>query len=240
MTIFRPLLLALGLASGMPASWAQTDAMPAPGATQQVLHLSASAQTEVPHDWLVLSLSVQKEGVQAAAVQQQINAVLTAAVVAATPSVKPGKIELSTGGMQVSPRYGRDGKINGWQGSAHLIFQGRDASGIATVAARLPDMSVTSIAWTLSEAQKKEAEMRSQAQAVDSFKSKAQSLAQQFGFASYVMKEVRVTTPDAGNGFQPRMAMAQMDAPVPSSLPVATVAGTAKVAVNITGSIQLK
>jgi hypothetical protein len=45
---------------------------------------------------------VQKEGVQAAAVQQQINAVLTAAVVAATPSVKPGKIELSTGGMQVS------------------------------------------------------------------------------------------------------------------------------------------
>jgi predicted secreted protein len=206
---------------------------------QQVLHVSASAQTDVQQDWLVISLSVQKEGLQAPAVQKQLNAVLSSALVTATPMVKPGALEVRTGEMNVSPRYGRDGKINGWVGFAQLVLQGRDAEQITTLAGRLQELAVSQIDWRLSPEQQKMAETRIQAEAVERFQSKAQALTTQFGFAAYRIREVRVSAQEVGEGHvMPRMmAMAKMDA---SPEPVPTVAGKSRVMVNITGSIALR
>lgn len=208
-------------------------------APHQVLHLSAAAQTEVTQDWLVMILSVQKEGMQGPAVQQQLNTVLTKALGVASPMAKPGVVEISTGDMNVSPRYGRDGKVSGWGGSAQLLLQGRDAVQIATLAGRLTELTVSQIEWRLSPELKRDAESRIQAEAVERFQSKAQSLTKQFGFARYTLKEVRINAQEAADGVQPRMmAMAQMDAPTAS--PVPTLAGKTRVAVNISGSIQLQ
>jgi predicted secreted protein len=242
-------LLASGLFAslalmGLP-SLAQSQAfgvMPqaaAQAVASQVVHLSASAQTEVPQDWLVMVLSVQREGMQAPAVQKQLNTVLAAALATATPQNKPGSLEIKTGEMNVSPRYGRDGKINGWQGSAQLVLQGRDAVQIATLAGQLTDWTVSQIDWRLSPALKQEAEMRIQAEAVERFQSKAQFLTQQFGFARYTLKEVRVSAQESGEGVTPhRVSMVPMDAP--SAAPVPTLAGKSLVVVNISGSIQLQ
>jgi predicted secreted protein len=205
----------------------------------QVLHLSASSQTEVPQDWLVISLSVQKEGLQAPAVQKQINAILSSALAVATPVSKPGALEVKTGDMNVSPRYGRDGKMNGWVGSAQLVLQGRDVEQITTLAGRMPDLTVSQIDWRLSSEQKTAAEARIQAEAVAHFQSNAQSLTKQFGFAAYTLREVRVSAQEVGEGaVMTRMAMAQMD--TPASMPVPSVAGKSRVVVNISGSIVLR
>ncbi|OYU10547.1 MAG: SIMPL domain-containing protein [Comamonadaceae bacterium PBBC1] len=205
----------------------------------QVLHLTASAQTEVAQDWLVITLSVQKEGLQAPAVQKQLNAMVSAALAVATPMAKPGALEVKTGEMNVSPRYGREGKMNGWVGSAQLVLQGRDVEQITTLAGRMPDLTVSQIDWRLSSEQKTAAEARIQTEAVANFQSKAQSLTKQFGFATYTLKDVRVSAQEAGEGqVMPRMAMAQMDAPSP--MPVPAVAGKSRVVVNISGSIVLR
>lgn len=244
LTTFASGLLASMALVGWPSQAQNQPSVPMnPGALQaipsQVLHLSASAQTEVPQDWLVMVLSVQKEASQAPAVQKQLNTVLAAALAAATPHAKPGRVDIGTGEMNVSPRYGRDGKISGWQGVAQLILQGRDVVQIASLASSLTDLTVAQIDWRLSPEQKKEAESRIQAEAVAQFQSKAQSLTQQFGFARYMLKEVHVSAQEAGEGVMPRrMAMVQMDAP--SSPPVPTVAGKSRVVVNISGSIQLQ
>lgn len=207
-------------------------------APHQVLHLSASAHTEVPQDWLVMTLAIQKEALQAHAVQKQLNAILSAALAIATPQAKPGVLEVSTGEMNVSPRYGRDGKVNGWTGSAQLVLQGRDAVQIASVASRLQDLTVAQLDWQLSPEQKNAAESRIQAEAVSRFKAKAQALTQQFGFVAYTMREVRVTGQDVSEGgAMPRMAMVQMDA-APSPTP--TLAGKSRVVVNVSGSIVLR
>lgn len=207
-------------------------------APHQVLHLSASAQTEVAQDWLVMTLAVQKDGLQAPAVQKQLNAVLSAALAVSTPLAKPGALHVSTGEMNVSPRYGREGKVNGWTGSAQLLLQGRDAVQIATLATRLQDLVVAQIDWQLSPEQKSTAESRIQAEAVSRFQSKAQALTQQFGFAAYTLREVRVTVQEAGEtGTMPRMAMASMDA-APAPLP--TLPGKSRVVVNVSGSIVLR
>jgi predicted secreted protein len=207
-------------------------------ALHQVLHLSASAQADVPQDWLVISLSVQREGLQAPAVQKQLNAVLSAALAASTPMTKPGALEVKTGEMNVSPRHGRDGKINGWTGSAQLVLQGRDAEQITTLAGRLQELTVSQIDWRLSPEQKTAAEARIQAEAVERFQSKAQALTRQFGFAAYSLREIRVSAQESGEGvIMPRMAMAAMDA---APAPVPTAAGKSRVVVNISGSIALR
>jgi predicted secreted protein len=205
----------------------------------QVLHLSASAHTEVPQDWLVITLSVQKEGSLAPALQKQLNGIVSSALAVTNPMAKPGALEVKTGEMNVSPRYGRDGKMNGWVGSAQLVLQGRDTEQITALAARMPDLTVLQIDWRLSPEQKAAAEARIQAEAVAHFQSKAQSLTKQFGFAAYTLREVRVSAQEAGEGVvMPRMAMAQMDSPAP--MPVPALAGKSRVVVNISGSIVLR
>ena len=234
------LMTALALpAASVQAQSAASSTHAAQTALNQVLHLSASAQTEVAQDWLVITLSVQKEGLQAPAVQKQLNAMVSAALAVATPMAKPGALEVKTGEMNVSPRYGRDGKMNGWLGSAQLVLQGRDVEQITTLAGRMPDLTVTQIDWRLSPDQKTAAEARIQAEAVAHFQSKAQSLTKQFGFAAYTLREVRVSAQEVGEGVvMPRMAMAQMDAP--ASMPVPAVAGKSRVVVSISGSIVLR
>jgi len=232
--------MALAMPSGSALAQSQSPTLPSStqAAPHQVLHLSASAQTEVAQDWLVMTLSVQKEGLQASAVQKQLNAVLSAALAVATPLAKPGDLRVSTGDMSVSPRYGREGKVNGWSGSAQLVLQGRDADQIATLATRLQDMVVSQVDWLLSPEQKSAAESRIQAEAVARFKGKAQALTQQFGFAAYMLREVRVSAQEAGEGgLMPRMAMAQMDA---APAPMPTQAGKSRVVVNVSGSIVLR
>ena len=233
-------VMALGLpwgfaqAQNLPPAWPST----APATPHQVLHLSASAHTEVLQDWLVMTLAVQKEGMQAPAVQKQLTAVLSAALAVATPLAKPGALDVSTGEMHVSPRYGREGKINGWAGSAQLVLQGRDAVQIATLATRLQELTVAQIDWQLSPEQKSAAEARIQAEAVSRFQGKAQALTQQFGFAAYTLREVRVSAQEAEEGsVMPRMAMAQMAA---APAPVPTLAGKSRVVVNVSGSIVLR
>lgn len=236
---------ALMTALALPTAWAQSLSPSIPqtvpvaqAAPHQVLHLSTSAQTEVTQDWLVMTMSVQREGLQAPAVQKQLNGVLSSALAVATPLAKPGALDVSTGEMNVSPRYGRDGKMNGWVGSAQLILQGRDAVQIATLAARLQDFTVAHMDWRLSPEQKTAAEARIQAEAVSRFQNKAQSLTQQFGFAAYTLREVRVNAQEAGEGSaMPRMASAPMDA---ATLPVPAAAGKSRVVVNISGSIALR
>ncbi|WP_416561093.1 SIMPL domain-containing protein [Limnohabitans sp. yimb22184] len=247
MTLISKPSMALALMTTLlgPVAFAQgpnpsTSQMPHAGhaVAHQVLHLSASAQTEVAQDWLVMSLSVQKEGLQAPAVQKQLNAVLSAALAVASPMAKPGALEVRTGEMNVLPRYGRDGKINGWAGTAQLVLQGRDAEQIATLAARLPEMTVSRIEWRLSAEQKNAAETRIQAEAVARFQTRAQALTQQFGFSAYTLREVRVNAQEASEGsVMPRMAMVQMDE-APAAVP--TMAGKSRVVVNLTGSIAMR
>lgn len=239
------LTLMIGLAMPMASVRAQSPSMaPQPSALQaaphQVLHLSAAAQTEVPQDWLVMTLSVQKEGAQAPVVQKQLNTLLAGALAVASPMARPGALEVSAGEMNVSPRHGRDARISGWVGSAQLVLQGRDAVQIATLAGRLQDLTVAQIDWRLSPEHKSQAEARIQAEAVERFQSKALSLTKQFGFSSYTLREVRIHAQEAVGEVvaMPRMAVASMDAPL--AAPVPTAAGKSRVVVTVSGSIQLR
>ncbi len=215
------------------AGFAQQNSLPVP---QNVVQLSATAALEVPHDWLVLAMSTSRDGPDAQAVQAQLKAALDAALAEARPNAQPGALQVRTGNFNLTPRRGRDGHINGWQGSAELLLEGRDFARISAVAGRI--QSVASVAFSLSREQQAAVESQVQAQAIEHFKARAADIAKVFGFAAYTLREVAISSSEP-NPPRPRfLAMAASSAVADAPLPVE--AGQGIVQVTVSGSVQLK
>ncbi len=227
---------ASALLAGATAAFSQNSALPAP---QQVLQLSASASTEVAQDWLQLTLASTHEGSDAGAVQAQLRQDLEGAQALLRRQAQPGQLEWRSGAFAITPRYGKDGKISGWQGRAELLLQGRDFGRITSTAAQVPGMVIRQIGFALSPQARTEAESQVQAQAVARFQAKAQELSRSFGFTGYSLREVQVNSHESSPGPQPRMwAMAAKAAPMDDA-PLPVEAGKAQVEVSISGSVQM-
>jgi predicted secreted protein len=213
----------------------------APGWTppQNVLQLSASGTVEVPQDLLTITLAATRDGTDAATVQTQLKSALDDALNDARKSAQAGQLDVRTGNFSLNPRYTRDGKISGWQGTAELVLEGRDFPRVTQVAGRINALNVSHVGFSLSREQRTKAETEAQTVAIEAFKQKAAELAKGFGFANYTLREVSV---NANQGFQPRMVA--MAAPKAASMsadaPLPVEAGKASVMVNVSGSVQLK
>jgi predicted secreted protein len=205
---------------------------------QNVLQLSASGTVEVQQDLLSMTLSTTRDAPEAATVQSQLKAALDAALAEARKSAQPGQLDVRTGNFTLSPRYTREGKINGWQGSTELVLEGRDFPRITQTANRITTLTVGGVGFGLSREQRAQVETEAQSIAIENFKQKAGELAKGFGFAGYTLREVSVNA-NEGGPIRPRMMAAQAksfsaDAPMPVE------AGKTSVVVNVSGAVQLK
>lgn len=205
---------------------------------QNVLQLSASGTVEVQQDLLSMTLSTTRDAPEAATVQSQLKAALDAALTEARKGAQPGQLDVRTGNFTLSPRYTREGKINGWQGSTELVLEGRDFPRITQAANRITTLTVGGVGFGLSREQRAQVETEAQFIAIENFKQKAGELAKGFGFAGYTLREVSVNA-NEGGPIRPRMMAAQAksfsaDAPVPVE------AGKTSVVVTVSGAVQLK
>ncbi|MET3494893.1 SIMPL domain-containing protein [Variovorax boronicumulans] len=222
-------MVAAGVAS------AQTVVTPAP---QNVLQLMASGTVEVQQDMLSMTLVTTRDATDAVTVQTQLKAALDAALVEAKKNAQPGQLDVRTGNFSLSPRYTKDGKINGWQGSTELVLEGRDFPRITQTAGRISTLSVGNVGFGLSREQRAKTEVEAQNIAIESFKQKANELAKGFGFSGYTLREVSVNANDSGP-IRPRMMAVQAKSySADSAVPVE--AGKTSVVVSVSGSVQLK
>ena len=209
-------------------------------------HLSASATAQVQQDWLVIRLTVQKEGASAPLVQTQLKNVLSAALSQAQVSERmqnesPSQaLQISTGQLQVSPRYNNEGKSSGWAGVAEMMVQGRDLERITALAGRLSGLTVSQMEWKISPELLAQTETKVQGLAVAQWRAKADALTQQLGFKRYGIGEVTLGSPGSGQNFGPRV-MAMMDASADArSAPIPVQAGLAQVTVVVSGHVLLQ
>ena len=206
---------------------------------QNFVQLSANAALDTQQDILTISMTTTREAADANVVQAQLKAALDAALVEARKSVQPGQLDVKTGHFSLYPRYSRDGKINGWQGTTEMILEGRDFAKISSVAGKIQTLTVGNVAFSLSRDQRSKVETEAQHLAIDRFRSKAADIAKNFGMASYSLREVTVSAGDQGYTPRPRMAemsmkMSSADAAVPVE------AGKTTVSVTVNGSVQLR
>lgn len=228
---FAPLLIS---AIVLSAGAARADQPPLQG----VVSLSASATVEVTKDLLNVVLSTTREGQDAATVQTQLKQALDAALAEARKVAKPGQIDIQTGNFSLYPRYAPKGGINGWQGTAELVVEGKDMAGIGALTGRITTMTVARVSQGVSRELREKVEGEVTAQAIARYRAKAADYAKQFGYAGYVIREVNVGTSEPP-GFvpMPMVRAKAMSMAADESLPVE--AGKAQVSVNVSGSVQL-
>jgi predicted secreted protein len=232
-----PLLLLVVSAAASAAPLAVLQAAP-----QNVVNLSAEASREVLQDQLAITLAATREGSEAAAVQSQLRQALDSALAEARKAVRPGALELHTGAFSVYPRYasrpGGGSAISGWQGRAELVIEGNDTAAISQLAGRLNGMTVARVAFSLSREAREKVEAEVAAQAIVRFKARAESVAQQFGFGSYSLREVTVGGGEAG-GMPPPIYRAQAMSARATEEAQPVEPGRTTVSVTVSGSIQL-
>lgn len=232
---FKSLVLAIAL-MGVNGAIGQQVIFPV---VHDVVQLSASGSVEVEQDLLALSLTTSRDGADASLVQSQLKSALDAALVEAKKAAQPGLLDVRTGNFSLQPRYGRDGKPAGWQGSAELILEGRDLERISTVAGRIQSLTVSSVRFGLSRDQRDKVEGQAQEIAIARFKARAAELAKGFGFGGYTLREIQVSSNE--QGLDPRPRMMAMEARVTAlDAPVPVEAGKVTVVVTVAGTVQLK
>jgi len=206
---------------------------------QNVVQLAASGTVEVQQDLLSISMNTTRDGADASAVQGQLKTAIDAALTEAKKVAQPGQLDVRTGNFSLYPRYGRDGKSIGWQGSAELILEGRDFGRISSTAGKIQTLTVGSVSFGLSREQRAKVEGDAQGMAIERFKMRATEIARGFGFAGYTLREVNVSANDLG--FTPRPRMMAMEAKaVAADAPVPVEAGKTAVVVTVSGSVQLR
>lgn len=232
----------LGFWLACSAAFAQPASAPMLNTPQpsNVVQLSASGFKEVQQDWLLMSLSTTRDGPDAATVQNQLKAALDAALAVVRPMAMPQQMDIRTGRFSLYPRYGNNGRINGWQGTTELVLEGRDFARISTAAGRIQTLTMGHVQFSLSREAQQALETEVQAMAIERFKQQASQVARGFGFSDYSLREVSISSADGGGGpVRPRMVAMEAKAAM-SDAPVSVEAGTSMVNVTVSGSVQLR
>jgi predicted secreted protein len=225
--------LSVSLLSALPAFAAPTAVEP-----QGVVNLSSSASVEVTRDVLGVTFGTTKEGTDAASVQSQLKQALDAALAEAKKAARPGQVDVQTGNFSLAPRYTAKGVINGWQGSAELVVEGRDMQAIGQLTGRITTLTISRVGYTLSRELREKSEAEVSGQAIARYRAKASDYAKQFGYSGYTIREVNVSTNEPQQPMpMAAMRMKTMSAPADESLPVEPGKGTVTVSVN--GTVQL-
>ncbi|MEP6505295.1 MAG: SIMPL domain-containing protein [Betaproteobacteria bacterium] len=232
-------LLTLAVASALCATLvAPASAQVAPKDPEGVLSLNSSATVQVPNDWISVQFSTTKDGTDAASVQAALKDALAIAMAQARQVAKgDGHVEVQGGGFSLQPRLNPKGIVNGWTGTTSLWVQGRDMGTIAELAGRVQSMTVGSLDYSVSREAREKVEGEVAAQAIARFRAKAADYAKAFGYASFVMREVNVST-DSGSPPPRVFARAKVASAMSESMPVE--AGTGAVTSNVNGTVQLK
>jgi len=226
--------LCTGLAVAQPSQPSHPSFQPS-----NVVSLSATGETEVPQDLLTLSLRTIKEGPSAAAVQSELKAAMEKALSFARAQEKKGLMDVRTGQFSLYPRHGKDGKISAWQGTSELVLEGKDFALVSSTAGKLDSLTMSSASFSLSREARQRLETEVEALAIERFRARAGEIAKGFGFASYALREVSVSSVDeGGTPVHPRMMA--MEARDMSDAPIPVAAGNSTVRVTVAGSIQLR
>jgi predicted secreted protein len=207
---------------------------------QNVAQLSAVGSVEVQQDLLSISMSTTRDGADASAVQTQLKQALDTALAQARQAAAPSQMDVRTGNFSLNPRYGKDGKLNGWQGSTELVLEGKDFTRITTTAGKIQTLTLANVSFALSREQRARVEGEAQTLAIERFKAKASEIAKGFGFSGYTLREVAINGNDQGPSPRPYVMSMQAKSAMAADSAVAVEAGKSTVIVNVSGSVQMK
>lgn len=222
-----------------PAAAAQ--APPPPGAylpyhpDAPLLRLDAQATREVVDDTAVATLFAEREGAQPAGPQAAVNAALQDALAELR---RDPALVVHSGTYFTQPRYGRDGRIEGWRVRGELVVESTEIAAVSRAAGAVAGrLSVGSIGFRLSAERRAQAEAALTTDAAARLHERARAAARALGFAGAELVDAALVSSN------PRLPVAMaraapMLAGDAAALPVEP--GRSQVSVGFTGTFRLR
>jgi len=209
----RRLLALIGLLALPFAAQAQ----PAPLATplaETALHIAESAEVTRAPDEVVAVLRAEARAGSAAAAQEAVNRLITAAV-ERTRGV-PG-VRVATGGYWTNRVD--DGRA--WQAAQQITLRAGEGAALLDLVGALQaqGFATSSLNWTLTRDTRRAAREEASRLALDALRRRAESVAEQLGLMLVGLREVRIDVPDQAP--RPMAMMAAARAPGAATAPVA-------------------
>ncbi len=202
------------------------------------LRLDASASQKVPHDEMVVYLSVERDGSDIGALNQSVLSVLRQAI---DEAGKVKDIQAKLGSLTTFPNYTPQGRHSGWKVRGEAIMTSTNLPALGKLAGELSQrMQITGVQFRLSESARKKAESQLIGEAASAFRSKAEQATKALGFKQFTIRETSLHSGRQGliehRGVE-MMQMAKARAAGPPEVP--TEGGDSEVVVSFSGVIEM-
>jgi predicted secreted protein len=201
--------------------------------------VTGSATTSIANDRLQAWMRAEADNANAAAAAAQVNEIVAKALADAKafPAIKVTTAGYST--QQIGDRV----KPNRWRASQAIILDSSDFTAAATLISKLQDQNgllLSSMAFSLLEKTRREAEDGVTAQAIKNWQTRAQQAARGFGFSGWRPLHMSVQGSDAGRVYPVMRAQGAGGLAAAAPPPVAIEAGTTDVTVTVSGDAILE
>ncbi len=199
--------------------------------------LSEQASAELENDLMVAQLFAQAEGDDAIVLADRVNRAVAGALAVArrTPGVK-----VSTQSYRTQPIYEKN-RIRGWRVSQDIRLESRDSQVLGKLIGELQSsrLRVRSLGYRLSEERRREHIDQVIRTALQRFDRRARLIAKTLGKNGYRLVRLSVNE-NGGSPVPVRMAMMEAAPMMKRVAPVPIEAGTARIAVSVSGEIELR
>lgn len=210
----------------------------AAGAAQAgpTLKLQAAARSELPNDEMLVQLAVERSGLAAEKLNQEV---LNALNLALAKAKTVDSIKAQLGAITTQPDWGPQGKRTGWRVRGVMVLQGKDLAATGALAGELAtDLQIAGVSFRLTEAARAREESRLLREAAAAFNQRAKEAAAAFGFSGFELQTLDI---DHAMPNPPRpMAMEMRAAGMAAAPSVPTEGGDTTVTLTISGSVELK
>jgi predicted secreted protein len=206
---------------------------------QNMLRLDAMVSAPITPDTAVITLAAEKSGVDASAVTQTINKLMSDAVAQAKAV---SGVEASTGNFSTYQQYDNKGNVNGWTVRSELFLKSKDFGVLGKLAGNLgQSLKIAGSGFEVSRELKAREEAALLQQGLQAFSAKAKAAAQALGFSGYTIREIAIQQAQLEHGNQPRpMMLAMARGAMAEAAPVQLEAGRTAINLTVSGTVQMK
>ena len=198
-----------------------------------VVNLQAQAEREVPNDQMIVTLVTEHEGNNAAKLAKTINMDMEWALAIVK---QHAFVTYQTKSYSTYPVYDENQDIVGWRASQELELKSEKIEGLSELTGKLQEkLQVRQMNFTPTDATRKKYEDELIEEAMQAFKARIEIVKKHMDDQNHRIVNINIST----GGYQPpymyerAMPMAMEKAAAP-----AVEAGTSKITVTISGSVQ--
>ena len=206
-----------------------------PGRPYNQVQFQVQRSQEVANDLAQALLSVHEEDPDPARLADRMNKTMDWALETATAYTS---LKITTAGYRTQPVYRKE-TLQGWRGDQDLQVSGADLAALSELIGKLQTrLQLRSLSFLVSNDKRRAVEDQLIRQALDACQGRARLIADQLGFKSYRIVELKVST--GGAIIPPQERLYARASAAESVTAPALAAGESELAVSVSATVELQ